>query len=83
MTIVGLFGSLPELLVLAVPAGIGIALWLLLKRTRVSPSNRFGGDAVFTETIVDDDGVLRNTLPLGPRWAGLAVRVVIEPLHRL
>ena len=83
--------SMPEIMIsllvlifsFGVPIAIGILLWKLLKQTSVTPSSRFSSDAVFTEAIVDDDGVLRSSLPLGPKWAGHAVRVVIEPLHRL
>ena len=78
-----IMSSLLVLMSVAVPVAIGILLWKLLKQTSVTPSSRFSSDAVFTEAIVDDDGVLRSSLPLGPKWAGYAVRVVIEPLHRL
>ena len=66
--------------------GIPYMLWLLLKRQKATPGDRFGGfagEGVFLEAVVGDDGVLRAEVELGPRWAGRAVRVVVEPIGRL
>lgn len=92
MTFVAYFSpSMPEIMIsllvlnfsVGVPVGIGVLLWKLLKSGQPTANSRFRGDAIFSEAIVDNDGVLRISIPLSSRWAGRAVRVVIEPLDRL
>jgi hypothetical protein len=74
--------SLPELIMVALSLawwiGIPYMLWLLLKRQKAATAGPFRGEGIFTEAIVGDDGVLRVDVPLGSRWAGRPVRVVVE-----
>jgi hypothetical protein len=63
--------------------GVPYMLWLLLKRQKGPTGNGSRGEGVFTEAMVGEDGVLRAEVPLGPRWAGRPVRVVVEPIGQL
>lgn len=76
--------SLLELLIVAaIPAGIALIVWTLVTRQGASPASRTSRQGLFTEAIVDPDGILRAEVPLGPAWAGRPVRVVVEPIARI
>lgn len=95
MVTLGAFSpSVPELIAVLVTVvagllslawwiGVPYMLWLLLKRQKGRPGGPFRGEGFFTEAVVDEDGVLRTEVPLGPRWAGRPVRVVVEPIGPL
>jgi hypothetical protein len=72
-----------SLISLAVPAGVAYLVWTTWKGRQEATTDRPRGEGVFTEAVVGTDGVLRAEVPLGPRWAGRPVRIVVEAIGPL